>query len=176
MLYTDDNKGWLPSDKNKGIWLLRGPKLNPGGDANLPTHIHGELNTDAKIYHSFTTKGVALCPMAKKNARSHTTIGFMFNGDWIKFKPGLKNSEWKIIYPVPEFTGSYGFNEGIFDFKSGINVYQSKHNYNNPILLDSGMPYGSVDKPPQEEGISSGATASFCINRHNGSVNCLFLD
>ncbi len=175
MLYTGDNEGWLPSDHNRGAWLLRGSKLNPG--------------ETAPISHSFTTKEVGLCPSAKKATPSDSMLGSKIDGVEIKVALGGNDSAWKIIDPVPEFTGSYGFNYFIFDSEhggNGMNVYQANNSYKTPILLDCGMPYGSLDGNYNLNGTSISGSAfpqtenyrgiSFCINRHDGFVNSLFLD
>ncbi len=181
-LYTDDNEGYLPEDRIKGAWLLRGPQLNPGDDKIAP------------ISHSFTTKEVGLCPNAKIATPINTISSSQGDGYKVETKPGGKDSAWKIINPVPEFTGSYGFNQDIFNFQpggKGMNVYQAKKTYKTPILLDCGMPYGTICVynystpglggkpkpptygPPSKENYRG---AAFSINRHDGFVNSLFLD
>ena len=175
MLYTDDNEGWLPSDHNKGAWLLGGPNLNAGDDNVSP------------IYHNLPTKEIGLCPKAKKATTSHETISWSFNGEKVKAKPGSKDSAWIMKLPLSGILGSYGFSQGIFDNKNGINVDQVNNRYKTPVFLDCGMPYGSINGQIAMNGYSYVFTlepqptenymgSTFCINRHEGFVNCLYLD
>jgi prepilin-type N-terminal cleavage/methylation domain-containing protein/prepilin-type processing-associated H-X9-DG protein len=168
-LYTDDNEGRLPSGStSSAIWFLRGSWL-PDGDPNKP-----------RVYHQFDTKGIACCPEATR-IRSNRGIGIargrVANG-WfeIRSEPGSTFEAWHIWIPSPLFRGSYGFNNTRFMFRS-VETYFTKGQANIPVLLDSprwnGWHENNMGPPRFEE---FGAMQDFCINRHNGYINGLFLD
>lgn len=184
-LYAQDNEGLIPRDWFHAIWFFRGSRLPPG-DPNRPP-----------VYHNLTTKGIACCPMAvgtrkrpgsgRASARSGNSI------EWeIRYTLGSTFEAWEILNPPPRFRGSYGFNRtpffpSISNFTSirsirnrrrGIDTFSAKDRANIPVVLDSGRNwYGEHDNyelPPRYEGFA--ARHDFCINRHNGYVNGLFLD
>jgi prepilin-type processing-associated H-X9-DG protein len=100
---------------------------------------------------------------------------------------GSKSTAWKIVTRIPEvvvFKGSYGLNE---------DVHRKIYNRGRPrrlasratvpVLLDSIIVSASprrFDEPPEYEGaigpIPLGGMKHFCINRHEGGINSLFLD
>ena len=210
VFYTDDNDGFMPSDHKKFAYLLGDPYQSLG-NANItpqlinrnskPIAAYGysrpqfpqpdtdDPNAPPTLTHNFGTKGIRLCPMAKKATPCNVTIGFRYNDEFVKAKPGAKNSAWIMKYPVPEILGSYGFSQGIINFKytRGIKVDSAKNRYKTPVLLDCGMPYGSITgqcilnnatftfkttSPPEENYRGE----NFCMNRHDGFVNSLFFD
>ncbi len=102
------------------------------------------------------------------------------------------------LYTRYYWDGSYGSNSWIYDASNSIapgmvgnwknpNV---KNTDRIPVLLDSAMfggrpeasPYSESDKPPLFKNDLAGAGAKpkfmkqFCIDRHNGTVNVLFMD
>jgi prepilin-type N-terminal cleavage/methylation domain-containing protein len=181
-LYAEENKGRLPPNHKGGFWLLRGPQLNEG-DPNVP-----------QIYHNLTTKGISLCPMAAKVGNRNSTYISMLSDDEDKIicTIGSRFTAWEITKPSPPFRGSYGLNQSVFsgflgvepgrdhqsllDRRLGVNIFTMKDRVSFPILLDCGFPYGGVSVrsgPPKSE--ESGGN-SFCINRHDGFVNGLFLN
>ncbi len=118
-----------------------------------------------------------LCPMAKeKNPKN--IIGSKFEAWWCGIHP--------------EHTGSYGLNAWCNSADS--NRFSSKQaewqwersdqkGANNiPVLLDCISPMASpldTDNPPQYEGGVSGTwynMPSFCIDRHDGGINGLFMN
>jgi len=173
-LYAEENKGRLPRDSQAGMWMLRGPQLNEG-DPNVP-----------EIYHNLTTKGISLCPMATKVENRNDVLTSITGEDKIICTTGSRFRAWEITYPAPAFSGSYGFNQGVFnnfsryentsDKMLGVNIFTMKDIASFPVLLDCGLPFGAVsDKngPPKTEDFRGN---NFCINRHDGFVNGLFLD
>jgi len=99
---------------------------------------------------------------------------------------------WEMTSPGRPFRGSYGFNEWLFGgtpfgfddsvpFRTrllGPDMFSLRGRTKIPLLLDSTMPSGRPDNffsPPRFPGQGFGM-APFCINRHNGHVNGLFLD
>jgi prepilin-type N-terminal cleavage/methylation domain-containing protein len=170
-LYAEDNKGRLPHDSHGGIWLLRGPQLNKG-DPNTPI-----------LHHNLTTKGISLCPMATKIIYKVTTPYPSLDIGTITYIPGSTFGAWEITHPAPAFSGSYGFNNYMFlgsfsiePYPDAVNIYTMKNRASFPILLDCGNPFGYIGERegPSESEDSFGN--SFCINRHDGFVNGLFLD
>lgn len=177
-LYTQSHDGHLPfRSGNPCLWLLRG--------TFLPTN---EPNAPEDMYHGFHTQGITLCPMATKvctSPGSTLTYGATV-GDVREFArgtPGSTFEAWEITTPTPAFRGSYGFNAWLFlsfsrlprlDFHTGgpmeLDVLCFKGRAEIPVLLDSKHWEGTPndDVPP--------FGYPFCINRHEGHVNCLFLD
>ena len=181
-LYTEDYQGRLPSSGFiPPVWLLRGSYLQDG-DPNRPP-----------VYHELNTKGIACCPMAVRvsdngGSGSASSSNSMDNTSWkIRFTIGSTFEAWEIISPSPPFRGSYGFNRELFDRRfippfrfhrfRDIDTYSIKSKANVPVLLDCPSWHGEFDMfpgpPPFEDFIM---WQPFCINRHNGHVNGLFLD
>ena len=175
-LYLENNNGRIPYGSSNLVWLLRGPQLNEG-DPNVPL-----------VYHNLTTKGISLCPMATKVGTSYAEFGSNEEtGDKIIGIRGSKFTAWEIRSPAPAFSGSYGFNFSLhrlsYHGSAGMNIFTFKNSSFYPILLDSTIPNGAfsatgVDppRPPREKEGLGGLGTPACINRHNGHVNCLFLD
>jgi len=160
-LYVDENEGRLPIlSGGTVLWFFRGSWL-PEGDPNRP-----------KVFQKVITKGIACCPMAVK-VRPGPATGISRAGGSggvsyeIRFAGGSTFEAWKITNPPPPFRGSYGFN--VTAFPKSIDTFLSRGQANIPLILDSpdrmGM-HRNTNRPPQ----------TFCINRHNGHINSLFLD
>jgi prepilin-type N-terminal cleavage/methylation domain-containing protein/prepilin-type processing-associated H-X9-DG protein len=185
-LYTEDYQGRLPANWIPAVWLLRGSYLQKG-DPNRPP-----------VYHEFNTKGITCCPVAVRVSSDSGGGGASGssssdNTSWsIKYTMGSKFEAWEITSPSPPFRGSYGLNEDLFDFPRftsglpsrnrfsfrGKETYSIKGKNNIPVLLDCPSWHGGHDDrstgPPRYERISM--IQPFCMNRHNGYVNGLFLD
>jgi len=101
-------------------------------------------------------------------------------------KDGSTFEAWEITSPLPAFRGSYGFNNGVHkpppkdpfqDFD--LDIYSVRGKANIPVLLDCpewlanffDFPFLA---PLQFDGFWQ--NFPFCINRHNGHINGLFLD
>jgi len=183
-VYTQDNEGQLPTGGGgtSGIWLLRGSFT-----------AQADPNTTGHALHHFGTRGIALCPEAKRSAeggsfrlaappssreRDSDSGGAMGI-------PGSTFEAWTITDPPPSFRGSYGFNQYLFHgFSSlagqpvNIDVLSLREASSIPLLLDGDKPMGKPrdnDRPPTREGPTI-RMGGFCLNRHNGNVNALFLD
>ena len=158
-LYTEDNQGRLPGTSLDARWFLRGPSLIEG-DPNKP-----------RVYQDINAKGIALCPMA------------------VRPGPGGRGSTfgaWEITSPLPPFRGSYGFNARLFEggyttdpLRTRLpytDIFSLRGRANIPTFLDSTGPLVPIflrrHRPPESEF----AEGSFCINRHNGHINVLFMD
>ena len=87
--------------------------------------------------------------------------------------------------PSPRFRGSYGFNRTSFfssfrfrNRRRGIETYSAKGRANIPVILDSARSWhgehDNSEPPPRWERFAP--HHDFCINRHNGYTNGLFLD
>jgi len=172
-LYADENEGRLPlATSNNALWFFRGAWL-PDGDPNRPP-----------VFQGIVTKGIALCPEAVRVSKWPATgrgRGRGLGVSWeIRSKGGSTFEAWEITSPLPRFRCSYGFNNTSFmtppfSFR-GIETYSAKAPANIPVLLDSPEENGrhiNTDPPPRREGHG---LQTFCINRHNGHVNSLFLD
>jgi len=185
-MYTEDYQGRLPADWIPTVWFLRGSYLQDG-DPNRPP-----------VYHKFNTKGIACCPMAirvRSSGGSGSAGGSSSrdNTSWnIRWTMGSTFEAWEITSPSPTFRGSYGLNRDLFDtfhFTTGLPVrarfrfrgkdtYSIKGKDNVPVLLDCSNWSGEHDMFPPEPPAFESMTMwqPFCINRHNGYVNGLFLD
>jgi prepilin-type N-terminal cleavage/methylation domain-containing protein len=177
-LYTEDNQGRLPYDNGNAMWLLRGSYI-PDDDPNRPP-----------VFHHLRTQGIACCPMAvRPRSRSRglfTTTRTLYTGDilWqLKGTMGSTFEAWRIISPLPEFRCSYGFNDWVlhhgFDDSStrhhrGLDTSSVRGKANTPVLLDSPDRGGQPD--PDEGDVPPRGMGGFCINRHDGFINGLFLD
>lgn len=166
-LYVDENEGRLPIlSGGTVLWFFRSSWLLPG-DPNRPS-----------VFQPVLTKGIACCPMAVKVRPGPTTGVSRGSGPYgsyeIRWTGGSTFEAWKITSPPPPFRGSYGFN--VTAFPKSIETFLSRGQTNVPVILDSpdrmGM-HRNTDPPPRREG---GGMQTFCINRHNGHINSLFLD
>ena len=187
-LYVDDSQGRLPCEPmgDCGIWLLRGAFLS--GDPNEP---------DDSLYH-FHTRDIACCPTAvrpdEEGGRFFTILG-RFPALIVEGRTGSTFKAWEITTPPVAFCASYGLNEWLFNLRFFgpppddfvptrpsrtplfLDISGLRGRASTPMLLDSAMPGGtpreSISPPRFEfrEGFEG-----FCINRHSGHVNGLFLD
>lgn len=167
-LYIDDNDGRLPNSGSTRIfWFFRGSWL-PDGDPNKPP-----------VFHRLTTKGIAVCPSAAKVRRTQGTGRAGGSGGGvsyeIRYAGGSTFEAWHITSPSPPFRASYGFNSTALPFRAA-ETYFTKGQANIPVLLDCPGRNGrhtNIEAPPRREG---SGFQTFCIDRHNGYINGLFLD
>lgn len=120
-----------------------------------------------------------LCPMA---TRSELRPDQIFPAN-IFGQLGSKSTAWKIVTSRPEvvFEGSYGMNERHRFVMDRTDIVVSLNNV--PVLLDcahqSARPF-PFDSPPEYDGairpFPIGGMEYFCINRHDATINGLFLD
>jgi prepilin-type N-terminal cleavage/methylation domain-containing protein/prepilin-type processing-associated H-X9-DG protein len=178
-LYVQDNEGCLPRDATSGVWLMRGV-LTTEGDPNEP-----------ELHASVRTEGIACCPMAAKPAESgHFTMSHNSGSiHWqVEGTSGSTFGAWQITRPGPPFTASYGFNRELFSlmfqpFRSravrrrGVDTYNVPGKDCIPALFDAARRTAGLrfafDRPPIRERF---AGREVCINRHEGTINGLFLD
>ncbi len=105
---------------------------------------------------------------------------------YLDVKYGSTFRAWEFSEPGPPLRVSYGLNRWPFDSQPirfgnarEMNIFSQRHTAGIPLLLDCRKPHGSgsnYNPPPHYEGSPSGSMSPFCLNRHNGHVNCLFLD
>ncbi len=167
-LYVDENKGRLPIlSSSTVLWFFRGSWLPPG-DPNRP-----------KVFQAVATRGIACCPMAVKVRKGQRGTGVTRGGGSsgsfaIRSTSGSTFEAWQIWSPPPPFRASYGFNNTAFP--KSIDTFLSRGQANTPVILDSPEHSGrhsNTDPPPRWE---SSGMQTFCINRHNGYINGLFMD
>ena len=182
-LYLEDYEGFFPGNRYDAIWIMSGRSF---GLANP---------NEPKEYHSLRTKGM-LCPMATKIG-GHSGFGLSYYDPsgvlfHLQVLYGSTFRAWELTKPSPPMRFSYGLNTWligkevttyhpnyIYGEPRHTDIYSMRRTSNIPLLLDSWRPRGLGDSnnpPPQYEGARKGSTSSFCINRHNGHINSLFLD
>ena len=152
------------------------------------------------------SKDLLFCPMATKLNRERPEGHPWAADDFVAAWHGGKFSAWGIVpnpdiplWPQQRDDGSYGLNDYVCDLEEyrpwdGKTTQQYERRYwetwfvkgtaNIPVLMDSSWAAGlpdSNDPPPKyddcpgaEEG--SWAMHDFCINRHDGGINGLFMD
>lgn len=180
-LYVEDNQGRLPRDLVDGfsIWFLRGSVVS-SNDPNVPESLH-----------PLDTKGIACCPMAVKPGRASFT--YAVSGETrMEGQVGSTFEAWETTIAGRPYSTSYGLNDWLFhrhyQFDNSnrfrprppyTEIFSIKGRAKIPTLLDcitDGANPFEQDKPPRFSGHSGPGMGSFCINRHNGYVNGLFLD
>jgi prepilin-type N-terminal cleavage/methylation domain-containing protein/prepilin-type processing-associated H-X9-DG protein len=178
-LYADDNEGNLPEKAGDALWFMRGSILRKGDPNRL------------SVYQDINAKGIACCPMATKpidDDAPATLSGSSSSPYQTKIKSGSTFKAWEIMMPLPRFRCSYGLNLYLFQnslfnttapiryrVSQPLNIHPIKGRAKVPALLDSTaplIPFMESTKPPRTEQDGSG----FIINRHDGSINGLFLD
>jgi prepilin-type N-terminal cleavage/methylation domain-containing protein/prepilin-type processing-associated H-X9-DG protein len=181
-LYLEDNQGRLPRDGmgpatgplpwsvdpvNRSLSLLRGLYIGGQSDPNHPAR-----------HHHVRTEGIALCPMASSGRGRGGSATLIYGGTFIP---------WELVAPAPSFRMSYGLNNRVFSpsferlgFTTVpyLDVYSLRGRDAVPLLFDSAHPYNSLvhenQEPPSRE--PDGSLGELCINRHDGTINGLFLD
>ncbi|MFH1881341.1 MAG: type II secretion system protein [Planctomycetota bacterium] len=171
-MYTDDNEGYFPERKS-------------GGDA------YGRWMDSMREYY-ITAEDIRLCPVAKKIANPDMIQGIDWWGStftsWGNI-PGWDAGGQRTI----GYYGSYGVN-GFIYVPVGSDVYgKATHRFwrtinvkggnNIPMFLDCyfwcGWP-DDDDTPPEYDGHQlrpdENAMNRFCLNRHEGHVNIIFMD
>jgi len=155
-LYVEDNNGIFP--RERPIYIFHHA-------------MSGEYGNGVR-FEGIDIKGILCCPMATRSSGS--PIGSTFEA-------------WELPYDDVLVNGSYGGNlwlfQGLYDFfyplaDEGIDVFSLRGTANIPVLLDAIEPEETpTDKrgPPDYEGGHT-SWGTFCINRHNGHINGLFLD
>lgn len=183
-LYIEEHEGRLPRtlEPLPGLSMLRGLHLNADTDPNAH-----------RRYHAVRTEDIACCPAATRTTGERAYTAFRSGELYLEVNGGGTFAAWEITRPTPAFRGSYGLNFNIFTVvppfegidsirgprkKEYTDVFSLKSRGNIPLLLDATRPSGGMTDervgPPETE--PSGYGRGTCINRHNGTINGLFLD
>jgi prepilin-type N-terminal cleavage/methylation domain-containing protein/prepilin-type processing-associated H-X9-DG protein len=144
-------------------------------------------------YSARGLKGVVLCPMATKIRESHPDQSGWMGGTFQAWGYSGKVPAPGFLTPVPRpWYGSYGVNSWINSpwlTDSPKSWFWTNTNDRNsgsaPMMLDATYWAAGVfreyQSPPDHDAIPTGldgpdGTLYFCIDRHDGGVNALFLD
>ena len=180
-LYTEDYQGRLPPSLPAAfLLLLRGP-------------YETDDNRRVSSYSRVSTEGIACCPTATKPGGSGrlliwsygTADGESWEGEC---KYGSTFGAWELTGLGQPFLCSYGFNGYLFNrfgapiswFRwLGMDISSVKGKANIPVFLDATEPSESPRErysPPQSELHEGDGMRTYCLNRHNGYTNGLFMD
>jgi prepilin-type processing-associated H-X9-DG protein len=171
-MYTVENNGYFPRCR--------------GGDG--PTKQGWSvkiLDYERRYYEG--TEGIRLCPSASRvtataNADGRRILGGTFSA-WGWVEPGDDTDLWK------NYQGSYGLNRWVwnYDYK-GIDAHVADHWWRTPLVQGANrvpvfadciwesMWASEQDEPPEREEVFESGMSYFCINRHDGYINALFMD
>jgi prepilin-type N-terminal cleavage/methylation domain-containing protein/prepilin-type processing-associated H-X9-DG protein len=191
LMYAEDNEGYIPFGDASALWLLRSSALGAK---------HHQDPCVPEVFQSVRMARAACCPMAVKPETTGTFRTRATSNDnrlwWVEGTFGSQFGAWTITTPGPVFAGSYGFNFSLFGrspfgmSSSGffperfmgprrdLNIFSVATRSQVPVLLDStstGAAPGPMSAPPEGES-RGGIMMPFCINRHDGRINGLFLD
>jgi len=181
-IYVNDNVGKLPKTEHSSSL-----RADPG---RRSVKLY---NVDINIYKN----NFIFCPMAtRRELRPDNNKSRTAGPNKYERIVGSKSTPWCIrrtyTFPtnarppeVTEFSGSYGLNGNISG--SSIDIYPGSVRNNVPVFLDCrymcGWSVRHFDEPPEYEehfkyifSPTFGDITYFCINRHSGRINSLFLD
>jgi prepilin-type N-terminal cleavage/methylation domain-containing protein/prepilin-type processing-associated H-X9-DG protein len=182
-LFLEDKDGRLPrwaqkteDDCDPRFSFLRGLYLGGRPDVNVPGR-----------YNPVRTDKIACCPMATRTGGRGT---FRASRDGQLYTEGTWGSTftaWEMTTPPPSFRMSYGLDEylctSLFDVRQTARpspytyVFTTRGLEDVPLLLDSAAPTCllSETQPPPLQDVPD-FNVGVCINRHDGTINVLFLD
>mgnify|MGYP001113214781 CR=1 FL=1 len=181
--YIEENDGRIPGNSYSTIWILTGRSFSRTNPNN------------PEEFHSVRTKGM-LCPMATKPGDNggfgHKYIDHDGSSFYIRVNYGSTFGAWELKEPGPPMRFSYGLNTSLFGIAASTsrtdfgyqeplytNIFSKRHVGGIPLLFDCRTPDGTgnyYNPPPEYEGAKTGSMWRFCMNRHDGHINCLFLD
>ena len=198
-LYADDHEGRFPGDTYSTIWMLTGRSF----DVDSRGVQREGFSDEASQFHPIRTKGM-LCPMATRGGGRTGFAASYSDSDGVIFRFEVKYGgtfqAWEFVAPPPPLRVSYGLNGWLFDpppfdprfvppfnpfnpfetpRSSYTNIFLLRNAAGMPLLFDCRKPDGTGGynaAPPPYEEAPRGNMWPFCLNRHNGHVNCLFLD
>lgn len=177
-LYTQDNEGFLP---RYAVDVLL---------ASFHRPYKTDYDRETSSYAGISAKGITCCPMATAGPGETARKGSFTTGE---IRYGNVFEAWEITGWDPPFRSSYGFNDHFFrsvwipfhNFggNRGFNTFLVTGRTNIPAFLDATIvcsaPKSNDDPPPLEHDYrdtSGYGMQHFCINRHNGYINGMFLD
>ncbi|MGE5294014.1 MAG: type II secretion system protein [Solirubrobacterales bacterium] len=192
--YATDYQGRFPREEYSAIWMLTARDLNlPPGNTDS---FSPDANKVSDLY-PIRAKG-RLCSAAVRPTDGSAGVGasYIYGGvTWrFNFLFGTTFQAWTLTEPGPPLSVSYGLNRWLFDVQpiaatmfsapgpSFTNIDSFRQPGRIPVLLDARGPYGlpksdSLAPPETEDAFPAQSRMNpFCIARHQGSVNCLFLD
>ncbi len=183
--YTAENDGRLGRNGSSytltaAAWFFRGD--TPFEEADLASR---------SLSLSIDTEGIRCCPIAARDVMGEGTCTLgRDDAVIVQWRDAFTTTQaWELVYPSPTIRGSYGFNTWLLGgykrwshgvYPQNVNVTGVKGQGDIPLLLDAMRPNSnplSSDSPPEEEdGGRLNQMARFCVNRHTGYINGLFLD
>jgi len=179
-LYTQDNEGRLSvTSLHAFLYILRGPFENND-------------NRRVSSYAGISTEGIRCCPMATAGPGEDAEKGgwglTLDSGEsWEGIIMGGSTfRSWELTGLGSPLQVSYGFNGYLFTIPGTAGskyrlgeTFMVRGSSSIPAFLDAiwyrNAPKSS-DDPPSRENVNINPMSKFCINRHNGCVNGLFLD
>jgi len=199
-LFVEDNEGHLPHDWSSTMWILTGQAFSErSGDGHLqPPRQYQPVPTKGMLCPEATRPGDATGggggTSSDGTKQSHEWGGGGTFRAWVLIEYAEDGSTLRVSYV------SYGLNGWLFQPpgdpddllwkvrllseapRTYTDVFSLRRRADVPLLLDSMVSSGSPtdDTPPpaseKDAGRDSSTMQTFCRNRHNGHVNCLFLD
>jgi prepilin-type N-terminal cleavage/methylation domain-containing protein/prepilin-type processing-associated H-X9-DG protein len=185
--YAAENNGYLIPIEDPDLhspadpWWARWRWLGTGSGEPLKLALQ-----DPNSPWFTATRRIMYCPMATKRAEP-TGFVHRIGGLW----PGGTFQAWRHSdLAMVSWGGSYGMQEYAHSTSNAVTkseywMINAVKNANGvPVFLDSGMGWVAVQAaiypPPQSDavpaGTGSGPWGSYCMNRHEGHINGLFLD
>ena len=184
--YTDENNGYFPGG-------LRDKGWNPSDDLSpkVTAPYSWWWHRGRQYWYRHGAEGILCCPMATKIA-DPTGNGRQVGGTFLAWGRMSREDKWEW-----DTYGSYGINLWVYQpyypqSQFYPHFWRTRHvrgPSNIPVQLDNCWPYGywfdSDDPPPCDFvpippfrglGFSSASRGSFCMNRHDGGINGLFMD
>jgi len=136
-------------------------------------------NSGLVIGYLYDINDMLLCPMAMKH-KERPDDPWALAG--IASRIGGKFSAWTHVSPGrTTIYGSYGINDFIRDESHHYfwRTPSAKNTANTPVYIDCVQPSAEPlthDAPPEYDNTLGSRMSYFCINRHNGGINSLFMD
>jgi prepilin-type processing-associated H-X9-DG protein len=117
---------------------------------------------------------------------SSTTINGVTTTYRLTYQTGSAFGAWEITEPLPVFRGSYGCNQWLFcDFSRastsstglwGIDFLSLRERDSIPLVFDSADPSTGPTGSNAPSATGRSSTPLLPVERHDGSVNIVFLD
>lgn len=133
--------------------------------------------------------------MATKTTGKRAYVSMYKGKTFMEVNGGGTFAAWEITRPAPSFRGSYGLNYNVFAtfpplegmagmasmgrfLKQYTDVSAVRGRSNIPLLLDAVAPSCGMilEQAPPPAAEPNDTDRGLCINRHNGTLNSLFLD
>jgi prepilin-type N-terminal cleavage/methylation domain-containing protein/prepilin-type processing-associated H-X9-DG protein len=186
-LYVQDSEGHFPPSLLRAFLLLRGSFETDHSRRASSQHVR--------------TEGIACCPMASRPGGSDDRLLWLYDmpeegRSWQgECQYGSTFGAWELTGLGSPFRCSYGFNAWLFwpyfdssdprpfrrHDRLGLDIFSVRGRANRPVFLDATRPedraHDGFFGPPWSEVHDGGfGIGTYCVNRHNGYTNGLFLD